>query len=206
MLELSVDTKIQTADGEKLGEVDRFVVNPSRKEVTHVIVRRGALFTEERVVPISALHEENGVMKLRAGLDPAELPAFERGHYAEMGPSRLTPGSPNALVWAYPIPSMVGFPAYPSVPMGSEATVEENIPDGEVVMNEGEPVRSADGTEIGSVAEVSVNADGSLSHIDVDPGFFRSKRTIPSHWIDSVDAESVELAVGDDTLKELADL
>ena len=209
MLELSVDTKIQTANGEEIGEVDRFIVNPSRKAVTHVVVRRGALFTDERVVPIQALHEEHGTVRLLAGLDPAELPPFERGHYVEMDPatsSRLTPRSPNALVWAYPIAPMIGFPAYPSVPMANETIVERNVPEGEVLVSEGALVLSADGTEIGSVSEVAIDADGSLTHIEVDPGFFRSKRTIPSHWIDSIETGSVVLAVENDTLKDLESL
>lgn len=209
MLELSVDTEIQTADGRVMGVIDRFIVNPSRKEVTHVVVRRGALFTEERVVPVDVLDEEDGKVRLRSGLDPAELPPFERGHYVEMDPAtsaRLTPRSPNALVWAYPIPSMTGFPAYPSVPLASEAIAERNVPEGEVLVNEGAPVRSADGTEIGSITEVAIDDDGSLSYIEVDPGFFRSAKTIPSHWIDSLETGSVVLAVGDETLKEFGKL
>lgn len=209
MLELSVDTEIQTADGRTMGEIDRFIVNPSRKAVSHVVVRRGALFTEERVVPVEILGEEEGKVRLRTGIDPAELPPFERGHYVEMDPatsSRLTPRSPNALVWAYPIPSMTGFPAYPSVPVGGEAIAERNVPEGEVVVTEGAPVRSADGTEIGSISEVAIDEDGSLSYIEVDPGFFQSERKIPSHWIDSLETGSVVLAVGDETLEEFGKL
>ena len=205
MLELSVDTEIQTADGRVMGEVDRFIVNPSRKEVTHVVVRRGVLFTEERVVPVEILDEEGGNVRLRSGIDPAELPPFERGHYVEMDPatsSRLTPRSPNALIWAYPIPSMTGFPAYPSAPLGGGAVSERNIPEGDVLVSEGGSVRSADGTEIGSISQVAIDSDGSLSHIEVDPGFFQSEKKIPSHWIDSVETGSVVLAVGDETLKE----
>lgn len=209
MLELSVDMEIQTADGRVMGEVDRFIVNPSRKEVTHVVVRRGALFTEERVVPVEILGEEDGKVRLRTGIDPAELPAFESGHYVEMDPatsSRITPRSPNALVWAYPIPSMTGFPAYPSVPIGGEAIAERHVPEGEVVVNEGSPVRSADGTEVGTISEIAIDDDGSLSYIEVDPGFFRSEKAIPSHWIDSLETGSVVLAVGDETLEEFGKL
>lgn len=209
MLELSVDTQIQTADGRVVGEIDRFIVNPSRKEVTHVVVRRGALFTEERVVPVDALGEEDGKVRLRAGIDPAELAPFERGHYVEMDPatsSRLTPRSPNALIWAYPIPSMTGFPAYPAAPIGDAAVAKRNVPEGEVVVNEGAPVRSADGTEIGSVSEIAIDENGALSYIEVDPGFFQRGKKIPSHWIDSLETGSVVLAVGDETLEEFGKL
>lgn len=209
MLELSLGTQVQTADGRVMGEIDRFVVHPSRKEVTHVVVRRGALFTEERVVPVDVLGEEDGVVRLRSGIDPAELPSFERGHYVEMDPatsSRLTPRSPNALVWAYPIPSMTGFPAYPSAPIGGEAIAESRVPEGDVLVSEGAPVRSADGTEIGTISEVAIDSDGSLSYIEVDPGFFQGEEKIPSHWIDSLETGSVVLAVGDETLKEFGKL
>ena len=205
MLELSVDTKITSADGREIGEVDRFVVDPSEKDVTHVVVRRGMLFGEERIVPIEALDRTEGEVRLRSGVEPDELPMFERSHYVELDPatsSELTPRSPNALIWAYPIPSMTGFPAYPAAPMVQDAAGERQVPEGEVLVSEGASVRSADGTEIGTITEVGVADDGSLGHIKVDPGFFRKEERIPAHWIDSMQPEQVQLAVGDETLDE----
>ena len=51
-----------------------------------------------------------------------------------------------------------------------------------------------------------IDSDGSLSYIEVDPGFFQSGKKIPSHWIDSLETGSVVVAVGDETLQEFGKL
>jgi sporulation protein YlmC with PRC-barrel domain len=44
-VELTKGTDIYTADGEKVGSIDRVVLDLETREVTHVVVQKGFLFT-----------------------------------------------------------------------------------------------------------------------------------------------------------------
>ena len=55
MLILHEGPPIESADGEYLGEIDRLVIDPSGRQVTHVVVRKGTFFTEDKVVPMEMI-------------------------------------------------------------------------------------------------------------------------------------------------------
>src|SRR5687768_6013882 len=44
-----------SSDNEKIGTLDRVVMDPKTKEVTHIIVREGFLYTEDKVVPMDLI-------------------------------------------------------------------------------------------------------------------------------------------------------
>ena len=44
---------VYTSDGKDIGHIDRVVLNPRTKEVTHLVIRKGFLFSEDKLVPIS---------------------------------------------------------------------------------------------------------------------------------------------------------
>ena len=68
--------KVMTADGEVVGEIYRVVLDPKTKEVTHIVVKEGFLFAEERVVPIDLVeYSGEDQVKLRdIPVDYNELP------------------------------------------------------------------------------------------------------------------------------------
>ena len=51
-MQLKRDTPVQTATGQSVGHIDRVVLDPASKEVTHIVVRKGLFFTQDKVVPI----------------------------------------------------------------------------------------------------------------------------------------------------------
>ena len=51
-MEIKRNAKVTTADGKDVGRVDRVVIDPQSKEVSHLVIRQGFLFTEDKVVPI----------------------------------------------------------------------------------------------------------------------------------------------------------
>jgi sporulation protein YlmC with PRC-barrel domain len=200
MLQLHEHTKISDSDGRELGEVAGFVIDPGGKQLTHVIIEQGAVYPEDRIVPVAALDETEGGIGLRPGVNPYDLPEFDSSNYLEAD-SAMAPGWPSAFIWAYPIPSGAGFPAYPLVPNVDtvDSSMTRNMPEGSVFVDDGTTVVSANGTDVGSITEVAIADDGSLSHLVVDPGFFKAERIIPSHWIADI-AENVVLGVDDKTL------
>jgi sporulation protein YlmC with PRC-barrel domain len=43
--------RVETYHGEKVGTVSRVVIDPRNKEITNIVVGKGFLFKEDRVLP-----------------------------------------------------------------------------------------------------------------------------------------------------------
>ena len=82
-MQLKPDTQVVTADGKRVGAIDRVVLKPDTKEVTHVVVQKGFLFSEDKVVPLSLIGPATAdkvTLRPDAG-DLQELPNFEESYY-----------------------------------------------------------------------------------------------------------------------------
>ena len=190
--------------GEDLGRIERYVINPSTRDVTHVVIEKGVFFPDERVVPVEALDQGDtqGQLRLEAAVDSDELPTFEERHYVNLDESLDEPAPYPASVWAYPAIPVGGYPAYPMVgtaPVVVDTTL--NVPEGSVVVSEGAEVFADDGEAIGKVKEIGTDESGRLAYLSVNPGWFQSERMIPAHWIQSIDATGVKLALTTDALR-----
>lgn len=209
MLDIREGATVETTDGRRLGTVERFVVDPSSRAVTHVVIEKGAFFPEEKVIPIEGLERQSAEepLTLRPEIAPDDLPAFEELHYVELDTDtrqRLVPHASRAYTWSYPVLPTTGYPVYPATPPASTAiTTEKNVPEGSYAVDKGTHVISADGADIGKVRGVGLSDDGRLAFITMDPGFFREERIIPAHWIENVSDELVQLAVNERTVREL---
>ena len=73
------------ADGKKLGQIDRFVLSPATNEVTHLVVKKGWLLPEDKVVPMSMVHSshDDRVVLNEGVTEFDKLPPFEAKHYVE---------------------------------------------------------------------------------------------------------------------------
>ncbi len=74
---------VSTFDGKSVGTVDRVVLTPKTKEVTHIVVRKGFLFSEDKIIPLSLITSatENQVTLRQDATDLDKLPPFEEVHY-----------------------------------------------------------------------------------------------------------------------------
>ncbi|CAN5811588.1 hypothetical protein BH23ACT5_BH23ACT5_08380 [soil metagenome] len=201
---------VESADGESLGKIDRFVIDPSSREVTHLVIRKGVFFPDDRVVPLGMVGRiENGNPVLTSDIELEDLPPFEVDHYVPVDPdTRDRFGDPlgEASMWRYPVAAHGTFPAYPAFPPTDPAlsnVTERNVPDSSVVINDGTDVQTAEGESIGSVAEVTIDDDGHLSHLVVDLGFLSGHRVLPVHWIQAITEDAITVAVGEEALAGL---
>lgn len=201
---------VYTAGGQEAGRVDRVVIDPRTDEITHIVMRRGWLFTEDKVVPISLIDtatEER--VQLRADAENLDdLPEFEETRYIITDERQLdiaeeldTTAYAAPLYWYPPSGATwagyyYGGPyTYPSPPYVKETEV--NIPEGTVGLKEGADVISADGEHVGTVEEVLTNTElNRATHLLISEGWlFPEKRTIPVDWISEVEEEDIRLAV-----------
>lgn len=215
-MELKEGMGVFTPGGEEVGRVNRFVLDPATNEVTHIVIQKGWLLPEDKVVPFDMVSSAAGdrlVLTEEIG-DFDELPSFEETHFVRAtgeGPDDLTPtADPKyqntpAYYW-YPSQSNIGYPgiglghyAWPS----GEKT--RNIPENTVPLKEGTDIMSADGKHVGNVERLFIEGDSNqVTHFLVSQGvLFKDRKLIPAHWVKSVDEESVNLAVASNVLERL---
>jgi len=208
-MKLKENSHIVTADGQTVGQVDRVVMDPRTKEVTHVVVRKGLLFTEDKVVPmnlISSVVDDQVLLREDAG-DLESLPDYEETSYTpldEYEQAQAPAGTYVPPVYWYP---GVGWGASPVDYLGLQyvARSKENIPEGTIALEEGAKVISADGQHVGNVEEVITDPQANrATHFVISQGMLlKTRKLLPTAWISDLTRDEVHLAVGSHLLETL---
>lgn len=213
-MELKEGTSVFTTGGEEVGKINRVILDPGTNEVTHVVVQKGWLFTEDKVVPIEMIGsatEDKVLLKEDAG-EFDELPAFEETHYIGLGEEEYRPGGhlpysryAPAYYW-YPPSGYIGYPGYGRGFYGGWPLVTtRNIPEDTVPIREGTDVMSSDDKHVGDVERIFVDPDSNqATHFVVSQGLlFKDRKLIPAHWVTSVEEDKVHLSVASRLLERL---
>ncbi len=214
--ELKEGTSVFTADGDELGEINRFILDPKTNEVTHIVIQKGGLFSEDKVVPFDKIRSETeeGLVLSEEIEDFDQLPPFEETHYVD-----AEPGNPDlaraeeraaypvgpAYYW-YPPYGYLGYSAYGPGPYGwPVGLTHQNIPEGSVSLQEGTDVISSDGEHVGDVERLLIDDDNNqVTHFLITQGlFFKDRKLVPANWIRTVMEDKVQLNVTADLLESL---
>jgi uncharacterized protein YrrD len=212
-MQLKQNSSVLTAGGDEVGRVDRVVIDPQSQRVTHVVVRKGTLFTEDKVVPMEMIEtadEEQVRLREDAG-DLESLPDFIVEEFipieGEWGSSTDAWGYVPPFFWYPPLGQAhpLGYPGYPVPPYKVET--ERNVPDYTVSLKEGADVLSADGDKVGEVSRVILDPDTDrVTHFLISEGLlFKERKLIPLHWVGEVVENEVRLAVDSALLERVPD-
>jgi uncharacterized protein YrrD len=212
-----------SADGEKIGEVNRVVVDPGDGSVTHIVVRKGFFFAEDRVIPIEMIsRSEDDEIHLNIHEDRMEeLPEFLEINFIPLGEEQggihsTRPGTATEMYW-YPMagsapllggggfwgmgPQMTGY-YYPQ-----QVEREQNIPEGSVALEEGAKVITRDGENVGDVSRIITESEANqVTHLVITKGLLnREKKLIPANWISRVKEDTIQLKVDSKFVERLRD-
>ena len=217
MIELKEGMSVMTSGGEELGRVNRFVLDPATNEVTHVVIEKGWLLPEDKVLPFEMVRttsDEKLVLSEEIG-DYDKLPSFEETHFIRTTDDRpggdLIPANdPDyhytpAYYW-YPAHSNVGYPGlgfgHFAWPAGE---TKRNIPEDTIPIKEGTDILSSDGKHVGDVERLLVDPESNkVTHFLISQGvLFKDRKLVPVHWVKSVGEESVSLVVDSQLLERL---
>jgi len=190
-----------TTNGESVGHIDRVVLDPSTKTVTHIVVRKGFFFQEDKVVPlemISEATEDRITLRADAG-DLQALPLFEEKHYViseEAAPPTL-PSGYVASSSGYMLSNVPGESLILPVVEKPIAQIEQHIPEGTVALKEGAKVITAEGKHVGHIERVFTDAQvNRATHLLLSDGLFLTeKKLIPMTWVDIIGEDEVHLTV-----------
>jgi uncharacterized protein YrrD len=212
-MELKEGTSVFTASGEEVGKINRVVLDPATNEVTHIVVQKGWLLPEDKVVPlrmVSSATEEKVVLNEDTG-DFEQLPPFEETHYVELPEGDTSPAKQSNYRYApayylYPPSGYTGYPAYGLGYYGWPPIVtQQNIPENTIPLKEGSKVISSDDEHVGDIERLIVDPDSNrATHFLISQGLlFRERKLVPADWVRSVEEDRVHLAVPSKLLERL---
>jgi uncharacterized protein YrrD len=211
-MQLKKGADVFSSAGEKIGSIERVVLNPETKEVTHLVVEKGILFATNKVIPIEYVNMQAGErIALEKDAEELEvLPSYDPDSYINLDKTDYPDEDQNidASYWYPPLyhswwTTMGGSPGVYPKPKFVKA--ENVIPDETVALEEGAKVISRDGEHIGNLEEVIVEtAEYLATHIVVSEGLFHKERKlVPTIWITDVDEDQVTLSVDSDLFERL---
>jgi uncharacterized protein YrrD len=202
-VQIALGQSVITSDGQKIGIIERVLLNPSGNFVEHVVVHRGITLSDDKVVARVAIERvDSSGVHLSIDADAAKtLPNFE---YTFI-PGELDVAMPDVIPG--PFQGMIFFPSLPTTQLdvlygqAFELDRIENNPDAgltrkDIVIGKGADVISADGQRVGNVQEVAYGDDGSLETVVVQTGLVRHHRLrISAAQIAEIGHEEIVLSV-----------
>lgn len=211
-MQLRKGADVFSSVGEKIGSLDRVVLDPQTNEVTHIIVEKGILFTSNKVIPIEYVNlEEGDRIALEKNAEELEtLPSYEDDAYINLDRTGYPEEDQgvDAVYWYPPIhfswwTTAGGRPGEFAKPRFVVA--QDVIPDGTVALKEGAKVISREGEHVGNVEEVIVETmDYLATHFVISEGLFlKERKLVPTLWIKNVDSDQVTLSVESDLIDQL---
>jgi uncharacterized protein YrrD len=217
-MEFKQGTQVITSDGHHVGTVDRVVINPETKGVSHIVVRKGFLVTEDKVIPIELI-STTSADQITLEVDSnavKELPPFHETHYVSFYTSPPTldrpTGNTESLYW-YPPVGVAAWggtganfsqPALPVTPTSS-LHIEHNIPESNIALKEGARVISMDDKHVGNIEQVIADSSTHhVTHIVISQGLLlKEQKLVPAAWIKRIESDTVRLAVEAEFLDRL---
>jgi sporulation protein YlmC with PRC-barrel domain len=209
-MRLQSHARILSSDGEPVGHLERVVIDPRTDEVTHLVIEKGLLFTEERVVPVeemSASVGERVELKLSAA-ELADAPRFVERDFLQLGGEKVEELELEVAPFYYLHPPgdtvIAGsFPRFPEQPMVEKKS--RNIPQGSIALEAVEKVYDAMGELIGDVEQVLVDSeDESVNHLIISRGMLlKERKVIPLAWVREVQESRIGLGVSGQILDQM---
>ncbi len=201
-MKLKEKAVVVTWKGKKVGRVDRVVIDPRTNEVTDVVVRKGLIFTDDKVIPVDLIDRttEDRVILKKTVTDLDDLPDFEETHYVPMDqadPAEQA-GFIRPMAWYYPFPGEGWWGTYPGYGRPPYVvSTEENIPEGTVPIKEGSKVLAKNGESVGDVEAIYTEpTENRVTHVLIANGLLsKEQKLIPTTWVGEISENEIRLSV-----------
>jgi sporulation protein YlmC with PRC-barrel domain len=208
-MRLDLGTKVRCADGD-LGELADIVIDPTTRQVTHVVVEPHHELYTSRLVPISLVQAGDAEpIVLQCTIEEAA----KLEHAEELAYLRLGEFPVDDPKYDVQVTEMLALPYYQGLDMPTAGVLTydrgvdvryERVPKGEVEIRRHSPVTSSDGHHLGEVDGLVVD-EGHVAAVVLEQGHLWGKRevTIPIGAVDRVDAGGVSLTITKEAVEAL---
>jgi uncharacterized protein YrrD len=202
--------EVFTAAGDRVGTVSRVVIDVKTQEVTDLVIERGVLSKEEKVIPVELLNPEMGdrIVLRETNQSVDDLPDYEVTHYVRVDQKGVPYSNLETSYWYPPVNFQSPAPGrVPAVPVELDTRTEPSLPEGRIAITEGSPVISADDKHVGDVEQVIMDADGSsVTHFVIGKGFLlKEHKLVPAFWASSMEDDKINLSVDASLFDRLPD-
>jgi sporulation protein YlmC with PRC-barrel domain len=210
-MRLELGKPIRCADGD-IGELGDVVIDPTTRQVTHLVVRMHAHDGPARLVPVELVDGgagEDGEIALRCRMDEMEsLDTVEKFAYLRTGEfpvedPRWDVGVSELLMAPYY--EATGLGEYPGAYDPSSGMAYDRIPKGEVEVRRSSEVFASDGSLVGRVDGFVVDDGQHITHFVLERGHLWGRRdvTIPIGAVDRIETDAVTLSLTPDEIGAL---
>jgi sporulation protein YlmC with PRC-barrel domain len=167
----TIGSEVQCLDGQ-CGELKRVVVDPVKREVTHLVVEPSHREGLGRLVPLVLLDESSEGVRLRCTVEDFEnLPFAEETDFLPGGSGYSDYAAHEAYFWPY-------YGLGGVVADSSAVMTRDTLPAGEVGIRRGESVHTTDG-EIGKVQGLVVEpAHHHVTHVLLQEGHLWGRKQV----------------------------
>lgn len=195
-MDIPVNAEVRCGDAIS-GRSTYVILNPTTREVTHVVVREEEWPNTERLVPVDLIAESTPYL-LRLRCKPEELARFEpfvETEYVQEGVSHEQYVVGEYFLW-------------PSYHFSGESVVpveHEHVPPGEMAIHRGAHVEATDG-RVGRVDEFLVNAKTKrITHLVLRQGHPWDKQDVfvPFSKIDRMEEDTIYLKLDKNSVAAL---
>jgi len=194
MMEFKDGTNVYTYDGKEAGILHRVVINPETKEVTHIVIQKGLLFKEDKVIEVekvASTSPEKVVLNCTAE-DLKEMAPLIVNQYVPMGGTANQDENYD----------LYGNPAADrSVVMLKKRTIPEDL----VALKQGARVTSEEGAHVGNLERVFTEPEtGMVTHFIISQGVLvKTRKFLPIEWVKLLDDDEVRLNIGTQEVEDL---
>lgn len=216
-MRIDIGKDVIGSDGEKIGSVDRLVLDSETKDLREFVVHKGMLWSEDRLVAldlVSELDADGNVHLNVASNDEDTMPRFLEethrvadedetrtlgfGTYVGAAPYAPVLFAPGAAGGQYQPGRGPFFDAPVTGQMVLETTT--NLPEDSMTIDKGTTVIGRDGDKVGEVEEIIVDEHGNTTGFLVKAGFvFTHDVQVLMNLVDHMSGEEITLNVsGDD--------
>jgi osmotically-inducible protein OsmY len=187
----------------KCGKLQKLVVDPENMEVTNLIVSKGLILREDRVVPVSDVDRatEEYVMLSINDKKLENYPEYRPYNFDVVGMNSKK--KTFGFNYISPRVSPYGFgSAGRYLPVIHRQSVHMNVPSDQEVIERGTSVHNQR-KKIGNVDHVLVDAEsGCLTHIVVDLGIFTNSVVFPISITECVDGEGIFINIDEEEIDQ----
>lgn len=215
-MQIEIGKNVIASDGEKLGSVDRLVMDNETHNLRKFVVHKGVFWPEDRIVDLDLVSEidSEGNVHLRVPSDDEyTMPRFvedtftaaDEQQVTHMGYGSLWGAAPYAPIWFSNEAETTHRPSgeydpgdrpFFDVAEATPAPVETrtNLPEDTFTLDSGTDVVGSDGDKVGEVDEVIFDEQGNPTGFVVKAGFiFKHDIRIPIDAVDHMSGAHVAL-------------